>query len=130
SQPEIDANREVDRHRPPVLERRLVLALLDGLDGRIVEHGIRRAEHGHLVDVAFLVDDRLEDDLAFDAGAARDVGIVGIDLLDDDGKDDVAGRQDRLVGAHASDDTADHAPDDAAGDSAGDTTLDAALDPS
>src|SRR6266850_3771702 len=69
AQPEIDANREVDRHRPPVLKRRLVLPLLDGLDGRIVEHGIRRAELGHFVDVAFLVDDRLEDDLAFDARA-------------------------------------------------------------
>src|SRR5262249_51796011 len=84
TQPEIDANGVVDGHGTPALLGGLVLPLLDRLDGGIVEHRVRAAEDGDLADVAFLVDDGLEDDLALDARAARDVGVGGIDLLDED----------------------------------------------
>ena len=46
-------------------------------------------------DVAVGLHDGLERDLAFDAGAPRDVGVRRLHLLDQDREHDVAGREDR-----------------------------------
>ena len=130
---------EADRHGEKDLaglaadDEGLVLPLLDGIDGRLIERG-DGAEDAGIDDVALFVGLGFEDDDTFDAGFAGLIGIDGIDQLDDLGRLDIPHGPDGvalepLLVLDPRDPALHASGDDAALDTAFDSSGDAADDP-
>src|ERR1051325_10099900 len=78
-QTEVDRQIEDDRDRLAIEGAGLELPTLDRVDGVLVEPHRQRLERARVGDVAVRVDDGLDDDQSFDAGFARDLGVLRLD---------------------------------------------------
>src|SRR5437764_8540575 len=93
-------HRQIENHvdRLAVQRARPELPLPHGLRGALAEAHRQAFDHLHLLDLAVLVDDGLDDDDAGDARLARHVGVDRIDALLDDRCLHVAADAQRALG--------------------------------